>query len=131
MTYIAGQVRPPFVVPRVDPEAMKEWAVFLEDPNPIHIDVAAVRAKGLGDRVINQGPINVAYMMNALLRAFPGSRIKSMSTRFLDNVYGEEKVIATPRIDAVAAGHITCSISLESAERGLVCSADAVMITSP
>jgi len=131
MTYTAGQVLPSFVVTRVDPEAMKQWAVFLEDPNPIHLDVAAVRAKGLGDRVINQGPINVAYMMNALLLAFPGSRIKSMNTRFLDNVYGEEKVIATPRIEAVAAGQITCSISLESDERGLVCSADAVMITTP
>lgn len=131
MTYTAGQVLPSFVVTRVDPEAMKQWAVFLEDPNPIHLDVAAVRAKGLGDRVINQGPINVAYMMNALLLAFPGSRIKSMNTRFLDNVYGEEKVIATPRIEAVAAGQITCSISLESDEHGLVCSADAVMITTP
>ena len=131
MTYTAGQVLPSFVVDRVDPEAMKQWAVFLEDPNPIHLDVAAVRAKGLGDRVINQGPINVAYMMNALLRAFPGSRIKSMRTRFMDNVYGEEKVIATPRIEAVGDGHIACSISLESAERGLVCSADAVMISVP
>lgn len=128
MTYIQGQALLPFVIDRIDPQAMKQWAVFLADPNPIHLDAAAVRAKGLGDRVINQGPINVAYMMNALLQAFPGGRIESMTSRFLDNVYGGERIIAHPTINAVEEGRIICSVSLESMDRGVVCTADAVVI---
>lgn len=127
MTYTAGQILPSFVIDQVDPEAMKQWAVFLEDPNPIHLNVDAVRAKGLGDRVINQGPINVAYMMNALLQTFPSCRITSMTTRFLDNVYGGEKIVATPQIDSIDGEQITCYIKLESDERGIVCSAHAVV----
>ncbi|CCW17365.1 MaoC-like dehydratase [Sphingobium indicum BiD32] len=128
MTYTEGQTLPSFVIDKINPEAMKQWAIFLADPNPIHLDVAAVRAKGLGDRVINQGPINVAYMMNALLQAFPGARIESMTSRFLDNVYGGEKIIASARIDAVGEGRISCSVTLESVDRGAVCSANAVIL---
>src|SRR3546814_8039781 len=73
---------------------MKEWAVFLHDPNPIHLDVEVVKAKGLGDKVINQGPANVAYVMNMLAAAFPGSRIEKMDSRFVDNVYAGDRLTA-------------------------------------
>jgi 3-hydroxybutyryl-CoA dehydratase len=101
MTYAVGDALPPFTVENVSPEAMKQWAVFLADPNPIHLDVEVVKAKGLGDRVINQGPINVAYMMNMLMAAFPGATIETMDSRFLDNVYGGDKVTAHGTITAV------------------------------
>ena len=71
MSYAVGDAIAPFTIESVSADAMKNWAVFLADPNPIHLDVEVVKAKGLGDRVINQGPINVAYMMNMLLAAFP------------------------------------------------------------
>src|SRR3546814_12612112 len=74
MNLNAGDELPPFVIESVNADAMKEWAVFLHDPNPIHLDVEVVKAKGLGDKVINQGPANVAYVMNMLAAAFPGSR---------------------------------------------------------
>ncbi|MHB8736479.1 MAG: MaoC/PaaZ C-terminal domain-containing protein, partial [Terriglobales bacterium] len=43
----------PLTIERIDPEKMKIFAVVLDDPNPIHLDPAAVRAAGLGDRVIS------------------------------------------------------------------------------
>lgn len=128
MSYAVGDELPPLVIESVSPEAMKQWAVFLADPNPIHLDVEAVKARGLGDRVINQGPINVAYMMNCLLRAFPGGHIASMTSRFLDNIYGEEKIVAKGRIEAIDGNRITCSVVLESEERGTVNSALATII---
>ena len=94
MTYAVGDALPEFTIPAVDPEAMKQWAVFLADPNPIHLDADVVKAKGLGDRAINQGPANVAYLINMLMAAFPGGRIEAMDTRFLDNVYGGDTLTA-------------------------------------
>jgi acyl dehydratase len=120
MSYAVGDALPPFVIESVSPDAMKEWAVFLADPNPIHLDVEVVKAKGLGDRVINQGPINVAYMMNMLMAAFPGARIEAMDSRFLDNVYGGDKVVASGRITAVDGDRIDCEFSLDAEGRGTV-----------
>ena len=64
-------------------EAMKLWAKVLRDPTPIHLDPEAVRAKGLGDRVINQGPANVAAAINPLLTRFPGQVLTDLSVRFV------------------------------------------------
>jgi 3-hydroxybutyryl-CoA dehydratase len=128
MIYSVGDALPPFVIESVSPEAMKDWAVFLADPNPIHLDVEVVRAKGLGDRVINQGPINVAYMMNMLIAAFPGCRIDSMDSRFLDNVYGADKAVASGRITAIEGNRISCEFTLDVEGRGTVNSGTATVI---
>ena len=128
MTFAAGTELPPFVIDSVDTEAMKRWAVFLADPNPIHLDPEMVKAKGLGDRVINQGPINVAYMMNFLLTAIPGGRIETMTSRFLDNVYGGERLVAGGRIETVEGCRVTCSVTLRSEERGVVNTAEATVL---
>jgi len=125
MSYTVGDTLPPFMIESVSADAMKQWAVFLADPNPIHLDVAVVKAKGLGDRVINQGPINVAYMMNMLMAAFPGGRIEAMDSRFLDNVYAGDRVVATGRITAVDGDRIDCEISLDAEGRGTVNSGTA------
>ena len=120
MSYAVGDVLPQFVVDGVSAEAMKQWAVLLADPNPIHLDAEAVKAKGLGDKVINQGPANVAYMMNMLMAAFPGARIETMDSRFLDNVYAGDQVIATGTITAVEHNRIDCEIVMNVAGRGVV-----------
>ncbi|OYX64544.1 MAG: hypothetical protein B7Y89_02755 [Novosphingobium sp. 32-60-15] len=120
MNYAVGDVIAPFTIESVSAEAMKDWAVFLADPNPIHLDVEVVKAKGLGDRVINQGPINVAYMMNMLMAAFPGGTIEAMDSRFLDNVYGGDKAVASGKITAVDGNRIDCEFSLDIEGRGTV-----------
>jgi acyl dehydratase len=127
MSHAVGDTLPPFVIESVSPEAMKQWAVFLADPNPIHLDVEVVKAKGLGDRVINQGPINVAYMMNMLMRAFPGGRIKAMDSRFLDNVYGGDRAVVTGRITAIEGSVVTCEFTLDVDGRGTVNSGTATV----
>lgn len=128
MSYAVGDALPPFTIESVSTEAMKDWAVFLADPNPIHLDVEVVRAKGLGDRVINQGPINVAYMMNMLTAAFPGARIESMDSRFLDNVYGGDKVIASGTVTAVDGGRVQCAVQLDVEGRGAVNAGTATVL---
>nr|ART35586.1 A54 [uncultured bacterium] len=128
MSYSVGDALPPFIIESVSPDAMKDWAVFLADPNPIHLDVEVVKAKGLGDKVINQGPINVAYMMNMLMAAFPGGRIESMDSRFLDNVYAGDKVVASGTVTAVGGNRIDCAFTLDAEGRGTVNSGTATVI---
>ena len=127
MNYAVGDALPPFVIESVSPDAMKEWAVILADPNPIHLDPEVVKAKGLGDRVINQGPINVAYMINMLLAAFPGGRIETMDSRFLDNVYAGDRVVASGTITAVDADRVDCAFTLDADGRGTVNSGTALI----
>ena len=128
MSYNVGDELQPFAIESVSPEAMKQWAIFLADPNPIHLDVEVVKAKGLGDKVINQGPANVAYMMNMLMAAFPGCRIESMDSRFLDNVYGEDKVVASGKISTIEDNRISCEFTLDVEGRGTVNSGTATVI---
>ena len=127
MNHAVGDALPPFEVV-ADPEAMKAWAVFLADPNPIHLDVEVVKAKGLGDRVINQGPMNVAYLINMLTAAFPGGRIEAMDTRFLDNVYAGDRVIASGTVTTVDPDRIGCSFTLNVEGRGTVNSGTATIL---
>jgi 3-hydroxybutyryl-CoA dehydratase len=128
MSYAVGDTLPPFVIEGVSAQAMQQWAVFLADPNPIHLDVEVVKAKGLGDRVINQGPINVAYMMNMLMAAFPGAKIEAMDSRFLDNVYGGDKAIASGTITTIEGNRISCEFTLDVEGRGTVNSGTATVI---
>ena len=127
MSYAVGDALPAFVIESVSPDGMKAWAIFLADPNPIHLDPEVVKAKGLGDRVINQGPANVAYMMNMLLAAFPGGRIETMDSRFLDNVYAGDKVVASGTITSVDGDRIGCAFTLDVAGRGTVNSGTATV----
>ncbi|WP_443478702.1 MaoC family dehydratase [Novosphingobium aerophilum] len=127
MTYDVGDDLPSFTIERVSSDAMKQWAVFLADPNPIHLDVEVVKAKGLGNRVINQGPINVAYMMNMLMRAFPKGRISKMDSRFLDNVYGEDRAVVTGKVTAIDGSTVTCEFKLDVDGRGTVNSGTATI----
>lgn len=116
----------------VRPEMMHVWAKVLRDPNPIHTDVEAVRAKGLGDRVINQGPGNFSYIMNMLLEAFPAGRLSAIKVRFLDNVFGGEMVTPSAVVfgieDTAEERLISFKIALH-AEGRPVLDGEAVMLT--
>jgi 3-hydroxybutyryl-CoA dehydratase len=120
-----------FRIASVSPEGMKAWAKFLHDPNPIHLDPAVVRAKGLGDRVINQGPCNLAYVISMLRAALPGSTVQTLDVRYVDNVYGGESVVAGGRVTAVraeAGGHaVDCEVWLKAEGRGSVITGTAIL----
>jgi 3-hydroxybutyryl-CoA dehydratase len=112
MSLSVGDALPLFIIESVSPEAMKEWAVFLADPNPIHLDPAVVKAMGLGDKVINQGPANVAYLINMLQAAIPGAAIEKMDNRFVDNAYAGDRLVASGTVTAVDENSVTCETSL-------------------
>ena len=121
-----------FVISPVTRQSMREWAVFLPDPNPIHLDAEVVKAKGLGDKEINQGPTNVAYIINMLHNNFPGAVIESLDSRFLDNVYADDSAEAFGAVTEVVANgdrvRVTCDIGLRVASRGDVISGTAVVL---
>jgi 3-hydroxybutyryl-CoA dehydratase len=128
----AGDALKPFRIACVSPEGMKAWAKFLHDPNPIHLDSAVVKAKGLGERVINQGPANLAYLINMLQAALPGGSIESLEVRYVDNVFGGEAVEAGGMIREVTAGTskrwIACDVWLRAEARPVLTGTATVAI---
>lgn len=120
----AGTQLKPFRIEHVDPEWMKTWAVALHDPNPIHLDPEAVKAAGLGDRVINQGPANLAYIINMVKIALPGAFIADIEMRYVDNVFGGDAVEAGGTVtDVVSEGgsqRVTCDVWLKADARDFV-----------
>ncbi len=87
---------------RVEAEPMKVFTLITDDPNPIHWDPAAVRAAGLGERVINQGGLNVGYVLNAVT-AWTGSRSSIVGTRvrFLGNAFAGDDLVAGGEVAGV------------------------------
>ncbi|MHC0054649.1 MaoC family dehydratase [Actibacterium sp. D379-3] len=126
-----GTILPPRRIDCVSPEVMKTWAPILRDPNPIHLDRDAVKAKGLGDKVINQGPINLAYVIDMLQAAFPTGTILTMANRFVDNVYEGDAVVASGSITGVTSAgdmlHVACDFFLKADARDLVITGQAVV----
>jgi 3-hydroxybutyryl-CoA dehydratase len=126
-----GDALKSFRIEAVSPEGMKAWAKFLHDPNPIHLDPEVVKAKGLGDRVINQGPANLAYLINMLQQAVPSAQIESLEVRYVDNVFGGEAVEAGGTIKEVltdgAKRRISCEVWLRAPARGPVLTGTAVL----
>jgi acyl dehydratase len=132
MTLAVGEALAPFRIASVDPEAMKTWAVALHDPNPIHLDRAMVAAKGLGNRVINQGPANLAYIINMLLAAFPGGSIHELDVRYVDNVFEGDDVTAGGTVTSVSSdgAEVNCDIWLRAKDRDFVIKGAAVVRTA-
>ena len=97
-----GDPLPELVIDPVDPEKMKTMAALLRDPNPIHWDVDVVRQLGMGERPVNQGPNNMAYLVN-LLAAFAGGyeRVRALRVRFLGNVFGGDRLTARGTVTGV------------------------------
>jgi 3-hydroxybutyryl-CoA dehydratase len=125
-----GDALAPFRIAAVSPDGMKAWARFLHDPNPIHLDPAVVKAKGLGERVINQGPANLAYLINMLQAAFPGGLIESLEVRYVDNVFGGESVEAAGTVKEVDASgrRVVCDVWLRAEGRPVLTGAAIVTI---
>lgn len=125
-----GDALPAWRIAAVSPDNMRRLAETLRDPNPIHLDPAAVAKLGLGDRVINQGPANLAYIVNMLHAAFPGARLLQLDARFLANVFGGDAVEAGGRVTAIDDGgkRITCDTWLNVDGRGLAVSAQAQLL---
>jgi acyl dehydratase len=132
MKLTVGSELQPFRIASVSPEGMQAWAKFLHDPNPIHLDPAVVRAKGLGDKVINQGPCNLAYIISMLQAAVPGSTLESLDIRYVDNVYGGDAVEASGKVTSVSeqpgGNAYVCDVWLRADGRGPVITGTATVV---
>ena len=109
-----GEELEPLVIESVDPEKMKLMAAILRDPNPIHFDADAVRALGLGDRVVNQGPANMSYLLNMVTQWSGGvGTLRSTAMRFVGNVFAGDRVACTGRVTVVDtdAGLVTVEVA--------------------
>ena len=113
---------------RVEPADMARLAEILRDPNPIHLDPAAATALGLGDRVVNQGPANLAYIVNMLVAALPGHRLVELDSRYLANVFGGDLVEAGGTITSVTDGAIECETWLKRGEGIVAVFAKATLV---
>ena len=100
MDVAPGTQLPPWSV-EVDPEKMKIFAAIARDPNPIHWDPAAVAERGLGDRVINQGPTNLGYIVNMLMEWTGPASLREVAVRFTSNVFGDDVATAGGVVTAV------------------------------
>lgn len=117
MTPEPGTEIPGWRVESVDPEKMKLFAAIARDPNTIHWDRAEVARRGLGERVVNQGPTNLGYVINMLHAwAGPGS-VRELTIRFTANVFDGDEVTAgglVRAVDEVDGEHrATCEVWLD------------------
>ena len=101
----------------VEPEPMKPFALLLRDPNPIHLDPEVVRALGLGDRVINQGPINAGYLWEMLTRWLgDAAHVRVLDLRFTSNAYAGDRLVAGGEVVAVVDGQASCRVWLRTVD---------------
>ncbi len=104
----------PTLEARADAAAMKTMAALLRDPNMIHLDPAASDALGFGPRVVNQGPISMGWVHTMLARAAGGpERILATRFRFLDTVFGGERVVAGGEVTGNEGDVVECSVWLD------------------
>ena len=109
-------------MPSVRPERMRTMAAILRDPNPIHWDRREGAARGLGDHTVNQGPLNLGYVINMLIAWAGPTSIRRLQTRFLLPVLDHDHVTARGVVTAIDGGVATCDTWLErDGERVLEC----------
>ena len=74
------------------------WSNILNDPNPIHLNQSKVKELGLGNNCINQGPANIAYILNSINYNFPNSKILNLTNKLKGNVFSGDNVNVTGKI---------------------------------
>jgi acyl dehydratase len=112
MDLTVGAALPEWSLAAVSAERMKLLAAILRDPNPIHWDASEVARRGLGERVINQGPTNLGYVTNMLMAWAGPTCLRQLDARFTSNVFAGE---------AVTAGGLITAVRDENGERLVDC----------
>jgi len=120
MSVAVGTEIPRWRLDEVPAAHMHLYAAIARDPNPIHFDRAEAAKRGLGDRCVTQGPINLAYVMN-MLNAWTGPEsLREIAVRFTANVFEGDAVVAAGVVTAVReeAGErlADCEVWLEKAD---------------
>lgn len=96
-----GTEIPSWIMESVEASRMRTMAAILRDPYPVHWDRAANERLGLGGRVINQGPLNLSYLMN-MVHAWAGpTSIRKLTVKFLLPVLDEDRLVAYGTVTAI------------------------------
>lgn len=113
MSAVEVDTQIPEQVTRIEPGRMQVFSLLTDDPNPIHWDRQAVQDLGLGDLLINQGGLNVGYVITAVADWAGGpERIRDVRVRFMGNVFEGEQVRAGGRVTALDDGVATVEVWL-------------------
>lgn len=96
-----GDLIPEWNMASVDAGRMRTMAAILRDPYPVHWDRVANAALGLEGRVINQGPLNLSYVVNMLLEWAGPSCVRRLTVQFARPVLDEDHVVAGGRVTAL------------------------------
>jgi len=128
-----GTALPVYEVPEVSAEKMKTMAALLSDPTPIHWDVETLRALGMGDRPVNQGPLNMGYVMNAVTAWAGGpDRLRRLRVRFLGTVLAGQHLRVRATVAALreedGARLADCDVVLEVVDGDAVVSGTATVV---
>ena len=119
-----GAPLPTLVVDNVGVDRMKTMAALLRDPYPVHWDPEALQAAGLGDKPINQGPLNVSYIANLLMSWAGESAIRRLTLSFNGIVLAGDTVTAAGAVDETfeEAGETRhrCTVWLDRGDKRLV-----------
>lgn len=135
---MSRELRPGDVLPetrfQVETGPMKVFSALMADPNPIHFDPEFVARIGRGDRPINQGTLNIAYLLNAVIdwlgEPAAVARIRRFTCRFADTVYAGDEVVAGGRVTEVGEQGATMELWLDRSGAGRALSG-TVLIAPP
>ena len=130
-----GDEIPPWTMEYVDPARMRTMAAILRDPYSVHWDAAGNAALGLPGRVVNQGPLNLGYLVN-MLHAWAGPAcVRRLTVSFGRPVLDGESVMARGRVTSVEAinGELraTCEVWLQLQDEEVVSGSAVVAISEP
>ena len=99
---VVGTILPTWSITAVSPDAMRVTSAICRDPNPIHWDPAAAEAAGFGHRVVNQGPLNLAYVANMIAAWAGPTALRRLTARFVAIVQDGHGVIAGGVVTAIS-----------------------------
>tara|TARA_B100000700_G_scaffold295244_1_gene357983 strand:- start:539 stop:934 length:396 start_codon:yes stop_codon:yes gene_type:complete len=92
---------PSLIIPSVDPQKMKTMAALLRDPYPIHWDVDGNEKMGIKGKVVNQGPLNLSYIVNMLMSWQGSDCIRRLTVRFTGWVLDGDTLSAHGKVISV------------------------------
>ena len=129
-----GDDIPPWTMPLVDPARMRTMAAILRDPYPVHWDRDGNAAIGLPGRVINQGLLNLGYVVNMLLAWAGPSCVRRLSVSFGRPVLDGDAVTAGGRVTEVSIiddeRRATCEVWLDRAGEHVVTGTAVVALST-
>jgi len=134
MTVEVGTEIPPWIMEAVDAQRMKTMAAILRDPYPIHWDRTETANIGLGERTVNQGPLNLSYIANMLMAWQGPACVRRLQVKFTTPVFDDDSVTARGVVTAVddvdGERRATCEIRLDRDGEDVVVGMAVVAVSS-